>query len=251
MFYSRDEIVAVITDYYLFLCRINQPPEALNVPPEGGWTTIPVDALKTHGRRTDDVIDLLKRLPYINLDGVEPQILPETNCTDYAHLPPEYQEALSEGRFDGIVEPSLDDDEALDPDCVCIADGRRHAWCLILDLTHGTVIWHSNDGEWRDEEYDLGTPLPEDSPRRVESDQEWRDQPTYDIKYFFGEFCKRRLIELNWIPHCDGEVRSAGPRAGGKDEVRRQVLRDAGFPGEDGGGLDRQKWFEDERLDNL
>ena len=113
------------------------------------------------------MIDLLKHLPYINADGVEPQIIPETNCVYYAHLSEDYREALSRGRFDDIIDTSSQEHDGLDADCVCTACGRRRAWSLILDLTHNTVVWHGNDrASWGDEDYDLGDTLPEDSPRR-------------------------------------------------------------------------------------
>lgn len=197
------------------------------------------------------MIDLLKHLPYLHAHGVETQILPETDCVDYAHLPEAYREAPSLGRFDGIIEPFSQEDEGLDPNCVCTAYGRRHAWSLILDLTHGTVVWHSDDrGSWGDEDHDLGETLPEDSPGRgAEVWAEWHEQPTYDINYFFSEFCRKRVNEMNWIPHPDGEIRCVDPRRelGREDAVRREVLADAGFPGDGEGRFDRGRWVGDER----
>ena len=255
MVYSRDEVVAIVTDYYKFILRINHEPEDLKVPPEGGWTTIPADALRTQGGRSDDVIDLLRHLPYLASDNLESHVIPETSCTDYAHLSQDYREALDRGRFDGVVEPSLDEGEALGRDVVCIADGRRHAWSLLLDLTNGTIIWHSNDGSWGDEDYDLGDILPGNSPRVVESPAGWRNQPTYDLKYFFSEFCKNRLNEMKWLPHIDGEIRSVHPRDDDDDEamLQRQMLRDAGWPGDGdaGGNWDQETWLSDERHEEL
>lgn len=247
MFYTREEVVATLTDYYTFLCHLNLPAEALKHPPPDGWTSIPAEPLLAHGR-SDAVIALLRHLPYLSHPDFEPQVLPETTCVDYSALAPESLDALRRGRFDSIVDPPLDDDEALDPDCLCIALGRRHAWSLILDLANGTVIWYSMDGEWEPEDHDLGRVLPDDSPRRVAPAAEspaWRAQPTYDLKYFFADFCRARLTCMCWIPHVDGEIRSVDPREelDREDALRRRMLTEAGFPD----NFDREKWFEDER----
>ena len=233
MFYSRNEIAAVICHYYSFLCRLHLGPDALGMPPDGGWTSIPADALRALGK-TEEVIDLLRHLPYINNPEGESHILPETDCTDYAHLPESVLEQFKREGSSALIDPPMADDESLDPACVCLARGRRHAWSLILDLTHGTVIWHSNDNaSWRDEEYDLGNRLPEDSPRRVDG-PEWREQLTYDVKYFFGEFCRKRINDMNWLGHTDGELRTVDltQEVDEEDEILRQILVDAGFPGD-------------------
>lgn len=73
-------------------------------------------------------------------------------------------------------------------------------------------------------------------------------QPTYDIKYFFGKFCKKRINDINWIPRLDGEIRSVNLRreVDEDDRIRRQALVGAGFPGDgNGGGFDREKWMND------
>ncbi|KAK2761208.1 hypothetical protein FQN54_001729 [Arachnomyces sp. PD_36] len=261
MFYSRDEIVAAITDYYTYLSNLNIPLSALHFPPpaspsnpEGGWPSITPTTTQPLNK-SKEVIDLLKHLPYIEEHGVESQILPETAPVPYAFLSKEEWGAIARKGPAGVVEPFLDreGEERLDADCVCIAYGRRHAWSVILDVKHGTVVWYSNDGEWGDEGDDLGEVLPRDSERRVEC-AGLEGEMVYDLKYFFGGFCKGRVAGLRWVPWPDGEIRGlSGGRVGEEDRVRREMLVEAGFRGEDGGGggFDRERWVEDERWDDL
>lgn len=248
MFYPRDEIVAVITDYYTFLCRILHGPHVLALPPQGGWPHITPESMAALNRNSD-VIDLLRHLPYLRRDdGGRADILPETDCADYAG---EYCfEGLREGKL-VRVEPPLDD--PLDADCVSIAYGRRHAYSVFLDLTHGTVIWYNNDGSWGDEDYDLGSVLEVGSPRAPGGLPEWREEPTYDMKYFFGEFCKKRLNEMAWLGKPDGEMNAVGCHGvDEEDKIRRRILADAGFPGDgNGSGFDWEKWKDDERHHGL
>jgi hypothetical protein len=240
MFYTRDEIVAVLTDYYQYLSRINLSSESIIYPPRGGWPSITAESMGSLNR-TDEVIDLLKHLPYVSdKDGNEPSILPETNCVDYTSEP--VQNAIQNNGGKWIVEPG----ESIPLDCVCLAHGRRHAYSVFLNLTHGTVIWYSNQGDQQNRDYDMGEVLDEDSPRHtLGEDFELLHEPTYDLKYFFGEFCKKKINEIHWLPCVDGEIREMHPELSPSMEHKafQQYLRDSGFPGDgNGGGWDREKY---------
>ncbi|GKT55253.1 alpha/beta hydrolase fold protein [Colletotrichum tofieldiae] len=74
--YDRNEIVQVLTTYYSTLARACYfSPSDIQSPPPGGWTDsqLDVDALRAL-RRSDRVIDLLRRIPYVKpwIDGEEP-----------------------------------------------------------------------------------------------------------------------------------------------------------------------------------
>ncbi|KAF4857021.1 hypothetical protein CGCSCA4_v000197 [Colletotrichum siamense] len=64
--YNRDAVVSLVKGHYRLLVDMGHlHPEALQAPPETGWTDeeLNVDALRTLGR-SDNVIDLLRHLPY-------------------------------------------------------------------------------------------------------------------------------------------------------------------------------------------
>lgn len=67
--YSRDETIAAITGYYQQFVKMPYlEPSALRLAPEGGWTSINVNELKKRGR-TDEAINLLRHLPYLENSG--------------------------------------------------------------------------------------------------------------------------------------------------------------------------------------
>ncbi|PGH29265.1 hypothetical protein GX50_07980 [[Emmonsia] crescens] len=82
--YSRDETVAVITEYYDFLVdRGFLPASAVLYPPAGGWPELPEDSLAMLGR-TPAVNDLIRHLPFVkyrNIGGFEIYWL--TTAVDY------------------------------------------------------------------------------------------------------------------------------------------------------------------------
>ncbi|KAI8246726.1 hypothetical protein K4K57_005485 [Colletotrichum sp. SAR 10_99] len=64
--YNRDAVISLVKGHYRLLVDMGHlHPEALQAPPETGWTDeeLNVDALRTLGR-SDKVIDLLRHLPY-------------------------------------------------------------------------------------------------------------------------------------------------------------------------------------------
>ncbi|CAI4210331.1 unnamed protein product [Parascedosporium putredinis] len=227
-----------------FSATSTYPPKPSNTLPR----RLDLDPRRTppRPRPSDAVIDLLQHLPYLSHPDFEPQVLPETTCVDYSALPSESLDALRRGRFDSIVDPPLDDDEALDPDCLCIALGRRHAWSLILDLANGTIIWYSMDGEWDPEDHDLGRVLPDDSPRRVAPDDGPRvARPTHlRSQVLFRRLLPRppRLHALDSSRRRRDPLRRPREELGREDALRRRMLTEAGFPDD----FDRDKWFEDE-----
>ncbi|KAF2629316.1 hypothetical protein BU25DRAFT_456991 [Macroventuria anomochaeta] len=62
---TRDQLATVIGDYYKFLTRFYIPESALKFPPPGGWPNISPETTKGFPR-SPIVIDLLRRLPYID-----------------------------------------------------------------------------------------------------------------------------------------------------------------------------------------
>jgi hypothetical protein len=64
-YYSRDELVAIIDDFYTFLTTFYIPESALKRAPPTGWPNITPETTKGF-RKSQAVIDLIKHLPYID-----------------------------------------------------------------------------------------------------------------------------------------------------------------------------------------
>jgi hypothetical protein len=62
--YSRDECVAAFREYYAFLASMFMDPTFIIEPPADGWAEITPEVMSDLGK-TDEVIDLLRHLPYI------------------------------------------------------------------------------------------------------------------------------------------------------------------------------------------
>jgi hypothetical protein len=63
--YSREDCIAAVRNYYGFLTAMYLKESEVVEPPEGGWPDITTDTLRGLGK-TDEVISLLRHLPYIN-----------------------------------------------------------------------------------------------------------------------------------------------------------------------------------------
>jgi hypothetical protein len=64
-YYSRDELVAIIDDFYTFLTTFYIPASAVKRPSPEGWENITPATTKGF-RKSPAVIDLIKHLPYID-----------------------------------------------------------------------------------------------------------------------------------------------------------------------------------------
>ncbi|KAH3992195.1 hypothetical protein HBH98_228760 [Parastagonospora nodorum] len=64
---QRDELVSIITDFYVFLTSFYIPSSALKFPPPGGWPNITEETTR-NSNKAPVVIDLIKHLPYIEDD---------------------------------------------------------------------------------------------------------------------------------------------------------------------------------------
>lgn len=83
--YNRDQVIAAVTDYYDFLARLHLDPEDIRRPPPEGWPQISRDRLSPVGS-TDEVVSLLKHLPYVqNDDNSTPiRVWTYSGCSDYS-----------------------------------------------------------------------------------------------------------------------------------------------------------------------
>lgn len=89
---TRDQLVTIITDFYIFLTKFYVPTSALKFPPEDGWPNITPETTK-HSNKSPIVINLIKHLPYIEDDhrgtsGFIRYIHHKCEVVDYSKYPP-------------------------------------------------------------------------------------------------------------------------------------------------------------------
>ena len=102
---QRDEIVSIITDFYVFLTTFYIPSSALKFPPPEGWPNITEETTK-NSNKAPVVIDLIKHLPYIldNWNGDESQFVRHIHyksvAVDYSLYTPEQfeEDNLDQGK---------------------------------------------------------------------------------------------------------------------------------------------------------
>lgn len=83
--YDRDQVVASVTDFYVFLTTyLHFQPSGLKIPPPTGWPQITQARFAFLGK-SDKVIDLLQHLPYLPRGEDDKEIYDHTVCVDYTH----------------------------------------------------------------------------------------------------------------------------------------------------------------------
>ncbi|KAH8692463.1 hypothetical protein GQ44DRAFT_635935 [Phaeosphaeriaceae sp. PMI808] len=195
-FYSQDECVAAIRDYYDFLTKMFMDPSYIIEPPEGGWPNITRETMQGL-KKSEEIVSLLRSLPYVvGKPYSVPDCLPGSSFCDWTSAAdrlisgkthPEGALITSEGeehRFGGKVPRN----------CVGIAGGMRDRDIIILDAGVGLIHWmkcpdHDDDSE--DEDSDDGMMM------------EWG--PCWPVRYFF-EMAKNHFRELNFIPMDSNDV---------------------------------------------
>ena len=64
---KRGQLVSELTSFYEFLVSLHLPADSLKRPPPGGWPNINQEQL-AFLNKNDDVIDVLKHIPYVRQD---------------------------------------------------------------------------------------------------------------------------------------------------------------------------------------
>lgn len=138
--YDREAIIAVVADFYQFLAKLPYIESAdILYPPEGGWPNITQENFACLGKN-EEVIELLKLLPYIRMDGShEYLVAPETSPCDYRR---DYFQSPSfaEGRGPWDVPVGFE----FPPWVIPLTYGKNHGDYLMLDTTDGEFYHKMN-----------------------------------------------------------------------------------------------------------
>lgn len=80
--YSREATIVALRDYYQFLIKMYLPDSAIIEPPAEGWPSITTDTMRPQGK-TNEVVELLRHLPYIRNTAFELQGAAYTQFADW------------------------------------------------------------------------------------------------------------------------------------------------------------------------
>jgi hypothetical protein len=124
--YSRDETIAAVMDYYQFLTKMPflEPSDILYPPPEG-WPQITKERL---AKKSDEVIELLRHLPYVDSRREVWQIMPDSRPCDYVNKHPKDYKPYTPGDFE------------FPPWVINLTFGGRYGKSLMFDTTDGMAL---------------------------------------------------------------------------------------------------------------
>ncbi|KAJ4379456.1 hypothetical protein N0V86_005502 [Didymella sp. IMI 355093] len=225
--YSRDATVQAFRDYFEFLVAMYVDESHIIEPPEDGWDTINSNGWANFDK-TDKVIDLLRHLPYINMDI---NIAPDCEFVDWHTTPADMDGA----DIKDATEP--DPDEATIPShIVGLTPQNTRGLTFLLDTELGVIYWHecmseakTEISEVEDDPYDWidDDLIPEDQV-------EWRaGSGIWEITEFF-EMLKANFKTLNFVPFRPDKVQAAwyGRSAEAQESLEevQKIYKDHGWP---------------------
>ncbi|KAK3622142.1 hypothetical protein LTR56_022368 [Elasticomyces elasticus] len=209
----------IFLDFYKFLASMPpyEPSDVL-VPPERGWPSITPEKMSKLDKN-HTVVDLLKHLPYLNMDRREKgdgrfnyRITYDTEVLDYRGRV--LEEALKACREPAYNQAYMPPHGPFPAWVVAIASfTSRNGEYALLDTTDGTITRLLNAGHSYDATYANNDP------------RSWRDKSAI---YF--ENLKREFEQSLWLPCWErGEFALMGPHDQKYDEVRH-IYASHGWP---------------------
>ncbi len=143
--YSRDAAVRAIREYYGFLVKMYANESFILEPPEGGWPLTDSKGFAQALGKTDEVVELLRRLPYISFN--EAHGAPECWFADWQRCMSLYNAGhVQEGQLSYhecmriTTENAIED---MSPHVIGLIDGGRYTPAFLLDTERGVVYWYN------------------------------------------------------------------------------------------------------------
>ncbi|KAF2162371.1 hypothetical protein M409DRAFT_58465 [Zasmidium cellare ATCC 36951] len=238
--YSRQACIDAVRDYYKFLILLHLPGHYLVEPPEAGWPHITPENARCLGK-TDEVVALLRHLPYLRADittSWEAQGAPDTNFADWSDiLRMSMQKSWQQGEIDEdsriMSEGLVFEEDTVPAHVISLTYGAGNTERFLLDTDLGVIYWLDCRSEIKG-----FTPM-DSYPERVlddawdyaESDEEalWRDCGAWAVVDFF-EMLKHQFCKLNFYPVGEGEVKDVWRAGTKKREEIRETFRQHGWP---------------------
>lgn len=229
--YSRQECIIAVRDYYSFLTKLYLDESEVIEPPEGGWPTITTDTMRDLGK-TDEVISLLRHLPYIRARN-EAQGAAWCTFADWQDIGHD----LSTGRAQAEAIRVCSEDpgyyEDVPAHVIGLTHGGRGNPIFFLDTELGIVYWFECPGEIR---HNSSQEPVDDDPYdyAAENEAEWRAEgQAWPVAAFF-QVLKDQFRELNFVPVNSREVKDVyatyGGSSAGMIPLLQDVYRQHGWP---------------------
>ncbi|OAQ69777.1 hypothetical protein VFPPC_02361 [Pochonia chlamydosporia 170] len=235
--YSHDATVSAVRDYYTFLTKMYLDDHLIKEPPEGGWISITAESMRGLGK-TDQVISLLRHLPYIDSPGYDdgPDALPHCTFADWHGRAEEDSfllgtDAAEHARMSSEGASIYED---VPPHVVGLTWDSEERYRFLLDTKLGVIYWVDCDYDVRhrsgrepvrDDAYDYA---PEN-----EADAFRGDAGTWAIVDFF-EVLKEQYQTLSFLPRSSTRVCNvkAGehPDDAGRNDLIAGIYRQHGWP---------------------
>lgn len=231
--YSREATVAVIRDYYRFLVSMYLDESNLLEPPKGGWPSIPPNGWRNFDK-TDEVIALLRELPYLRQRSDPYQIngAPATVFGDWQYT----AEDVDGQDLKEWSEPDPDEAE-IPAHIVGLTAPSESSPAMLLDTELGVIYWYECPGDVKGGEFQEvdGDPYDWVDDDLIPEDQmEWRaGSGIWPIETFF-KMLKANFLKLNFVPIGPREVQDvwdARDQYGKETQVIVQnIFRKHGWP---------------------
>jgi hypothetical protein len=232
--YSRDSCITAIRDYYQFLTKMYLDDSLVIEPPEGGWPAITAENLAGMNK-TDEVISLLRQLPYIkeaNNHNEQAQGAPWCVFADWQSAADSVARGRAESSDFKLYEgPDICDN--VPSQVISLTMGEAENPIFLLDTELGIVYWYECPSEIRYRDWPEQI---EDDPYdwAPEDEAEWRaDAPSWTIADFF-KLLKSEFRKLNAIPTSPLAVidvyTGPAPDTDGMKAMLQNIYREHGWP---------------------
>ena len=236
--YSREEAVRAVQDFIAFATKMYLDETAYESPPSTGWPSITPESMRHFGK-TDEVIELLRHLPYPSDEDPDkrPQVM---SALSYAAFQlDDFGQSARTLRMatEGMIF------EHVPAHVVGLAMRQRNDHGVLLDTKLGVVYWHEAATEFK-----WFSPFPvimgladleDDSEGEGEGaispdERAWRECETvWSIPDFFATL-KDNFKELHFVPMSRRRVVDGwyGPDECGQDAVEmvKGIYRAYGWP---------------------
>ncbi|OAA42197.1 hypothetical protein NOR_05046 [Metarhizium rileyi] len=236
--YSRDTTVAAVRDFYQFLTQMFLDTKLIKEPPEGGWPSITPESMRGLGK-TNEVISLLRHLPYIDSPSYDegPHVLPNCMFADWkARVEEEngFQEGSDASELARMSSEGAGNYEDVPSHVIGLTWDSRDRYSFLLDTELGIIHWVFCDYHVR---YDSCRPCIRDCAYDYaplnEADTFRGDAGTWAIPDFF-QVLKEQYQNLSFLPQssmrvCDAKM-AEHPTDAGKNKLIEGIFHQHGWP---------------------
>jgi hypothetical protein len=136
-----DEYVMAIEDFDHFTAKMYLDEASITYPPPGGWPDIIPDTMHAL-HKMDQVIDILRHLPYIRSnDGIILVLSEPQRCTaDWDAITQQIKDGADAATYLSLTEGFRDEFGGKVPDdCLALTTCGRGSW--IMDAQEGLIYW--------------------------------------------------------------------------------------------------------------